>query len=67
MHVGLGGERGIGKDKCSCATTWLHAKRASGIKAVQDTVAFFQLVAKCFSVPPARLKLQGYHPCPWAQ
>lgn len=67
MHVGLGRERGRGKDKCFCATTWLHAKRASGIKVVQGTVASFQLVANSFSVPLAHLKLQGYCPHPWAQ
>lgn len=34
MHVGLRGERGSGKRKYVCATTWLYAKRASGVKAV---------------------------------
>lgn len=45
MHVGLG----VGRIKCFCATTWLHANRASGIKAVQGTVASFQFVAEFFS------------------
>lgn len=35
--------------KCFCATTWLHATRASGIKAVQGTVASFQFVVEFFS------------------
>lgn len=60
-----GRERGSGRAKYFCATTWLHAKRASGIKVVQGTVATFQLVAKSFSVSLAHLKLQAYHPYPW--
>lgn len=67
MHVGLRGERGSGKRKYVCATTWLYAKRASGVKAVQCTVASFQPVANSFSVPLAHLKLEGYCPYPWAQ
>lgn len=67
MHIGLGGEKGGGKGKYFCATTWLHAKRASGIQAVEDRMASFQLVAYSFSVLLAHLKLQGYCPYPWAQ
>lgn len=36
--------------KCFCATTWLHANRARGIKAAQGTVASFQFVAEFFSL-----------------
>lgn len=39
----------MGRIKCFCATTWLHANRASGIKALQGTVASFQFVAEFFS------------------
>lgn len=39
----------MGRIKCFCATTWLHANRASGIKALQGTVASFQFVVEFFS------------------
>lgn len=44
------GKRGeVGRIKCFCATTWLHANRASVINAVQGTVASLQFVAEFFN------------------
>lgn len=59
MHACRTRERESGKCKYFCATTWLHAKRASGIKAVQGTVAAFQLVANKFFCPTSSPQLTG--------
>lgn len=50
MHAcRMGEERGVGKIKGFCATTWLHANMAGGITALQGTVASFQFVAEFYS------------------